>query len=214
MVEEREDLLRSNTLNEIDNCIGMKADCVLNELQYFDNFECLSVDIGHDIFEGAAQYELKRFIFDLVKDKNLITLDKINKRIKVFNYGLINNDIKPSPIVLDKPNDLIGQRAMQTYCLLIYLPFILSVVIEKITSKPSSRVSQMWEVIFLLIQITEIVFSPVITTSMFSRLKILIKRHHFLFMQHYRAELLPKHHFMTHYVRIIKLMGPLKFIWT
>lgn len=218
LIEEKEDRLRSTVLNferDSNRCVGMTGECVLDELKYFDIFECLSVDFAHDILEGAAQLEVKDFISELIKDKRkLISLDEINKRIKVFNYGRIHNDNKPSPIVISKKSDLIRQRAMQMYYLLRYLPFILSDIIEKVNENPTSRISQMWEVILLLCQITDIVYSPVITESMVARLRVLIKRHHFLFLQHYRSRLIPKQHFMLHYPLIIKLMGPIKFLWT
>lgn len=218
MTEEREDCLRSYVLNfsrDIDRCVGMKGECVLNELKYFDIFECPSVDFAHDILEGVAQLEVKDFISELVKGrKRLISLGEINDRIKAFNYGRIHNSNKPSPIVISKKSDSIRQRAMQMYHLLRCLPFILSDIIEKLNEDPTSRVSQMWEVILLLCRITDIVYSPVVTESMIAQLKVLIKRHHFLFLQHYRSRLIPKHHMMLHYALIAKLMGPLKFLWT
>lgn len=56
-------------------------------------------------------------------------------------------------------------------------------------------------------------FSPVISEGMTIYLKHLICEHHTLFKELYPRNLIPKHHFMTHYSRCIRKIGPLVHVW-
>ena len=132
-----------------------------------------------------------------------------------FNYGIIESANKPSPIVLTKKSNLISQRAVQTRCLITFLPLIISdIITEANEQSESDSVSQKWKVLLLLLQIMQIVFSPVVTSAMLAELKELITAHHSLYLECFRSHLLPKHHLMLHYPLVLKLMGPLIFLWT
>ena len=72
-----------------------------------------------------------------------------------------------------------------------------------------------WRLLLLLLQIVNIVFSPVITEGMTICLKHLIIDHHRLFKELYpQQKLIPKHHFMIHYPRIIRKIGPILHFWS
>jgi len=67
-----------------------------------------------------------------------------------------------------------------------------------------------WNLLLLLIQIVNIVFSPIVTHGMTCYLKHLIFDHHKLFKSVFpERNLLPKHHHMIHYPRCIRKIGPL-----
>ena len=131
MILEKEELLRSELFNsrcEDDNfwrTIGQKAETIFNELEFFSEFNCLSVDIAHDILEGIAQAEIKLFLKEVV-EKKVIRIEDLNERIMRFNYGLIESANKPSHIVLTQKSNLVVQRAVQTRCLKTFLPLIIS----------------------------------------------------------------------------------------
>lgn len=55
--------------------------------------------------------------------------------------------------------------------------------------------------------------TPIITTGMCT-LRILINEHHQLLLKEYNIELIPKHHLIIHYPRIINQMGPVVQYWT
>lgn len=72
-----------------------------------------------------------------------------------------------------------------------------------------------WHLLELLIQIANIVFSPVVTKGMTIFLKHIIIEHHQLFKQLFPSKnLLPKHHFMTYYPRSIRNIGPIIHTWS
>lgn len=132
-VMTRENKLFMRTSDPVIGDLGIRRNCLLNELQYFNVFESLSVDIGHDILEGIVQCEIKLFL-KFITELNLITLLQINERIKVFCFGKLEMSNKPSPISLDKQGYLIGQRAVQSWCLIRYLPLILSDIVNENSS--------------------------------------------------------------------------------
>ena len=73
---------------------------------------------------------------------------------------------------------------------------------------------QYWYLFLLLLQIVNIVFSPMLSKGIAIFFKHLIAEHHRLFKHLYpNKRLLPKHHFMVHYPICILKIGPLLDIW-
>lgn len=208
-------LLRNNDLYEqhcnllqssesASHIFGIKCRSLLNNLNNFKLCENPSVDIMHDLLEGVVQLEIKAYLKFLISEK-VVTINELNQRIQSFNYGINERANRPSPICLDKLGHAIGQRAAQTLCLIKYLPLILS---DKIVAVPNVNKGK-YKVLQLLLQIINIVFCPINTIGMVSRLKHLIEEHHALYQFEYDANLVPKHHMMTHYPDLILKMGPL-----
>lgn len=76
------------------------------------------------------------------------------------------------------------------------------------------RDDEYWHLLILLLQIVNIVFAPVLTDGMTTFLKHIIVEHHQLFKRLFPdRNLLPKHHFMTHYPRCIRNIGPILHTW-
>lgn len=102
-------ILRSSASLQYDESslpfMGIKSFTILNELQYFNVFDCSSVDIAHDILEGVGQLEIRLFLTFIVQWK-LLSMKTLNQRINSFSYGRIDMADKPSPIVLEKPGAL------------------------------------------------------------------------------------------------------------
>ena len=184
--------------------MGVKRSCILNSLQYFNTCENFSVDIMHDILEGVAQYEMKLLILHLIK--NFTTSKEIDRRIKNFNYGYMEQNNKPPALKLVEDSNDLGLNAIQSWCLLRNLPLILGDLV--------SPNDQHWYLLLLLLQIADIVFSPRLSTGITIYLKHLIAEHHGLFKHLFpNKRLIPKHHFMVHYPTCIRKIGPLVHIW-
>ncbi|CAD6235925.1 GSCOCG00012434001-RA-CDS, partial [Cotesia congregata] len=186
---------------------GVKYECQLNELKYFNIFDCPGVDLMHDILEGVAPRDVKLFLKWLVGNTR-ITIETINDRLIAFNYGKNEMTNKPRPMNLDKPGCLLGERASQMWCLVRYLPFLISDYIEDELVQPK------WALIKKLLQIMHIVFSPVISHGMKSELDLLIQEHHLILLNEYEVDLIPKDHNLIHYVSIIEKIGPLLPLWS
>lgn len=99
----------SNLNSDDNNMHRIKFKSVINDLKYFKFYDCISVDIMHDILEGVAQLQIKLFLKALVEERK--SLQVVNSRIHSFNYGLIEMPKKPSKITLEKVGNSIGQRA-------------------------------------------------------------------------------------------------------
>lgn len=183
---------------------GVKRTCLLNSLQLFHTTDNYAVDIMHDLLEGVVQYELKLVFQYLIK--NCISLSSLSERIMSFNYGYTQRKNRPSGLKLDDNSKDLGLNAIQSWCLLRNTPLIFGDLV--------SRDDSCWNLLLLLTQIVNIVFSPVVTHGMTCYLKHLIFDHHKLFKTIFpERNLIPKHHFMIHYPSCIRKIGPLIHMW-
>ncbi|KAK0138637.1 hypothetical protein N1851_024825 [Merluccius polli] len=153
---------------------------------------------------GHKPHKLK-LIFQYLVNQKYLSLESLSQRIQSFNYGYIERKNRPSGLKMDDSKGL-GLNAIQSWCLVRNAPLIFGDVLE--------RNNCYWNLLLLLIQIVNIVFSPVVTNGMTYFLKHLIKDHHKLFKSLFSEKrLIPKHHFMLHYPRCIRKIGPLLHVW-
>lgn len=184
---------------------GVKHISCLTKLKYYNMFDNMTFDAMHDLLEGVGQYDLK-FVGKYMISQKLLTLEEINERIESFDYGPINQSNKPSAFKVTKKGHLINQRAGQTWCLLSVFPLIFSDLITSI-HKPK------FKLITTLIEISKIIFSPTITTTMINSLQNMIEVHHRIVMNHFRKSLPAKYHFLIHYPYMVERMGPPIYYW-
>ncbi|KAB0804367.1 hypothetical protein PPYR_01337 [Photinus pyralis] len=175
---------------------------IVNDIKVLET----QVDPMHDILEGIAPYEIKIFL-KLLVDKKLATIRDINSRLQAFPFGKTDRNNKPSPIILDKPGHLIGQRAAQTWCLIRFIPIILEDLLD-------DDLKAKFYLISSIISITQIALSPRITKLELEKLERLIENHLKFFDNNFDERRLPKHHMLLHYCRIMKSLGPLVNLWT
>lgn len=193
-------ILDSNA--KVKDTKGVKEYCHLNDLQHFHTMNNISVDFMHDILEGLIPFTLEH-IFNYCVTKKIATIDHIQGMIDCYNFGELDKFNKPSKINLDRKN--LGQNASQSYCLFTNLPYILFKFRDKLQS--------VWTPVETLQQILQIVYSDSIKETDLTKLETLV--HEFLeaFKQLFCVNLRPKHHFLLHYVRVIRMMGPVLFFW-
>jgi hypothetical protein len=75
----------------------------------------LPADAMHDILEGVLQYECKEMLKIFIKEEKYFTLEQLNTRIKMFDYGYYNDLNKPSPILqrtLGSENNSLRQKGI------------------------------------------------------------------------------------------------------
>lgn len=182
---------------------GLKRYCILNDLLSFHMLENLSVDLMHDLLEGVIPFLLRK-LFKHCIEKNIFTLERLENMIQYFNYGSLSKKNQPSKINLGKKN--LGQSAHQIYCLMVNIPFILINFKKDLAS--------VWMSVETLLQIMQILFSDNINENDLMRLTTLIDSHLTSVIDYFEASLLPKHHFLLHYPRVIRTMGPVILMWT
>lgn len=183
---------------------GLKHATVLNELPYYHSTQNLCPDVMHDFTEGVLPLEMHLVLSKLVQ-KGFITLDEVNSRISSFNFGFVDRKNRPSPIrqaSLKNPYSASGQTSAQMTCLAYNIPLMLGDKIDEMCDE--------WELLLSIIDIFKIIMSPSISKSAIYVLKAMIDDHHRLFMQLFpEASLTPKQHFLVHYPRALKHLGPL-----
>lgn len=82
-----------------------------------------------------------------------------------------------------------------------FLPLIIGDLVPKSNSS--------WNLLKLLREILDILHSPIVTENATYHLTHLIADHHSLYMKLSKSELKPKHHHVSHYPRLIRMIGPI-----
>lgn len=194
--------IRDSTKVDFKQTRGIKMKCVLNELIYWHMLINRSVDIMHDLNEGIIPFAIKQFFLHLIKFK-MLTEEQISKMVQFFDYGFLNQRNIPSHISLERSN--LGQNATQNLCLLQNIPFIFW------EFRKHPKLKDLWICIESLLNICNICYSSDLNESDLDRLRKETEIH-FNCLKKLGLHLLPKHHFLLHYARIIEEMGPLVFM--
>lgn len=69
----------------------------------------------HDVLEGVLQYECKEMLKIFINQEKIFTLEQLNNRIQLFDYGYMNDSDKPSPIqqrTLTSNNNSLKQKGI------------------------------------------------------------------------------------------------------
>lgn len=175
---------------------GIKMKCILNDLQYFHIITNWSVDIMHDLNEGIIPFAVKTFFSKLI-ELNLYSIDSLNDCVLHLDYGLLNQRNLPSTISLEKSH--LHQNASQNKCLLQHLPFIFW------KFRDIEELKDFWDCIASLLRIFVICYSPEIIQKNVDFLRKEIENHLNILIK-LKCHLIPKHHFLIHYPRIIEEM--------
>jgi hypothetical protein len=187
---------------------GLKAICGLSGLQYNHPSETDTCDVMHDLLEGVAPYEVNLLLKTLILTRKYFSLKDFNRMLTCFNYGSIMQSSKPTEISLSRLQNSngLGQHSHQMLVLLYILPLILAKYVEENDDH--------WHLFVKLLQIVDIVMTPMFTTGHVSYLTELIADHHKLFQLLYpESHLKYKHHRMVHYPTVMLRNGPLSHMW-
>lgn len=194
-------IVNNSTHVDLKESKGVVRYCVLNDLKYFNIIDSMVPDILHDLNEGTIPFALKN-MFLLLIEKKVFTEKEINDKISNFDYGHLNRSNIPSNIGLQKRS--LGQNAMQMLCLFYHMPYIFY---EK---RNNIEINQVWICIESLLHIVQIVYSMRIEEVDLQSLEYWTEIHLTNVTKCFKSSLIRKHHFMTHYARVIRAMGPIK----
>lgn len=197
-------------MQKLDNCTdvdldatkGYKGHCLLNDLEFFHILDNNSLDLMHDLNEGILPYLLET-LFEYMVSKKIITKREIIARVRDYNYGILNQSSRPSPLKFEKKN--LGQHAAQAYCLFTNIPFMLIDL--------KSKLSEVWIIMETMLSIMQILYSKTIKEADITRLETLIRLHMEKFKEIFGVKFIPKYHFLLHYPNVIRKMGPPATMW-
>lgn len=191
-------ILKNLTKVDYSRTKGIRMNCVLNEIENFHVISNYCIDIMHDLQEGIIPFALK-LIFIHCLEKNIFSLNMITARIQFHSYGLLNKRNIPSRLILDKQN--LNQNASQLLCLFRHIPFILQEFKEELYS--------IWPFMLSLQKIVQILYSRRVSEGDLTTLIEAIENHLSFIKNHFKKNLIPKHHNITHYPSVIRAIGPL-----
>lgn len=184
---------------------GIKERSVWNNVHHFHVTQNRCVDIMHDLFEGVCHIILCEMLKNFINVRKLFTLTQFNLRLRAHNFGPLVSNSNISNVtaeMLEKQKLLTS--ASEMLALFLHFPFIVGDLVDDELPE--------WQVYSLLRQIIEIVQQKKIHKDTHILLRTLITEHHQLFQTTFNTLLSPKLHFMVHYPRIMKFIGPLCFV--
>lgn len=192
-IEESEDV-------DVKKTQGYKFYCHLNELEFFHTVNNFNFDIFHDIYEGTVPFLLENLFNSCLKSK-VFSIDDIVSYTHFFDYGRLNQNNIPTTISLGSKS--LGQNASQMRCLMLHLPFILY------DFREHKKIRELWKSVISMLEIMRIVHSADLFDKDLIRLRNVVCTHLQCILDFFEANLLPKHHNMTHYATAIEHIGPL-----
>lgn len=187
---------------------GVKRACVLSvHLENFHPVTGFPPDILHDLFEGVIPVELCLCLKELIR-KGFITFDGLNCRIKSFPYKFSDKVSKPQQITKASFRvERISGNGHENWTLLRLLPFMIG------SSIPEQEPS--WEILMDLKEIVEIAVSTSLSEEILCYFESKLSDHRKLLLNTFPDfKLRPKHHFIEHYVHLVRCFGPLVDLWT
>lgn len=189
---------------EVADAYGLRQYTYLNKIAGYNLFRNLTVDFMHDWAEGAIPDIIRKFL-KMVLRLGIMQLHEINEAIIAFDFGFINSKNLPGPIDL---TESLGLTASQKIVLFLHFPIIFKDLAQ------DARLRPYWPAVVSLVGATKICLSKVITEQDLAVLGGLIRSHLEDVINVYNCNLKPKHHFLTHYVNVIREMGPPTTMWT
>lgn len=190
---------------------GIRDKCAFNKIPSFHIVNCPSVDIMHDVFEGACYFEMCEIILYYIKEK-VFTLDDLNNRKSLFDYGFyeISNQTVDISITHLK-NYKLKMSASQVVCFVTHFSLMVGDLI--------SCNDTVWIFYVNLLKIVNLLLQNSITKAETKILGQLIEKNHHMYQNVFSNEstekknLKPKQHNMIHYEKLISKIGPLKKLW-
>lgn len=222
MTEERSDLLRNpenhdRQVAEIEGAddaekehlmtsYGINTRSVLNELQSYHVSKDAPPDIEHDFLHGLLPRGVQNFSQKVILKK--MSLRKLNKLIRNFDYGYSEVDYRPS---LLKAKHLVPGANMRQTGMQMTLAHMIPYIVRDIIDENCTYFYNYKN----LLEISSIVFGYSISAEMVEYLKDSIAEYLEDFAILYadddgNASFVPKQHFLIHYPRLITIFGPLR----
>lgn len=99
---------------------GILEPSIFHQIPYFHCTNNIVCDFMHDIAEGVARYDMALIIFGIIEQK-CFTLEELNNRIIMFNYGVTEKKNSP-PIIRDSDikKGFIIMSASEMLCFVRY----------------------------------------------------------------------------------------------
>lgn len=193
----KNDLLKSNPAET-----GIARPSVLSDIKSSTTIDLLIVDVMHDILEGILEYDFGLILNYFIKEAKFFSLDNFNDRVESLYYGPDEIRNKPQDIKKNQINEkYLKVSAAEALCVIRNIGVLIGHFI------PVDDLH--WKLCIYLKLIIDIVTSTIIHDDLCDYLQRQISEYLRLLTSLFPNCLKPKHHFLLHYSRVMKLMGPL-----
>ena len=183
--------LQSNP--DLNNYNSIKFYSIFNKLKYYHVCSpSLPPCLGHDLFEGAVNYDLALYIHHMVKVKKCFTYAQFNRIVTKFKY--CGSDANDKPSTISEEGIKLGGHAVQNWCLLKLLQLFIGSGVAN-TSDP------VWQLTLLLREVVELICAPETSLSQVAYLRVKLEGY-----LEQRVSLFPdkpvkpKHHYIAHFI--------------
>lgn len=210
MCSEDISLLRNedNYLSDIqtNNCniTGVRHKAIWYELDNFQLFEQVAVDVMHDILEGVAKYTMELVINSLLS-KKYFNIQELNERANTFDYGPDSNN---KPPLLSSESTFKIKWKMSSIEALNYIRYFSCLVSHKVPDD-----DEHWHLYILLKRVLDFAMTDSVNTTVCNQLQCAVEKFNALYLKLSSASLKPKFHHLIHYSRIMQKLGPLRNLW-
>lgn len=179
---------------------GVKRNTIFNELIHFNLFDFGAPPcVAHDLFEGWANFDLFLILRKLVADR-VVKLNYLQARANfIFQKLKIKTKID---LDLTRKTKTIKAKACDIWHFIQILPLVL-------LKSSIDSTNPLCRMVLLIKNITDVVTSPIISTDHVYLLAALIREYLELRVGVFNDPLRPKHHYTTHYPKMIRWLGPL-----
>ena len=188
--------------NALKTTYGINRRSKLTDFPAYDLIQQTPQDIMHIMLEGVVPLEMKCVLKHLILSGE-IDLDFINLCINGFTYSPSDVKDKPCPIsvsIMASNDNKLKQSSGQMLILLKILPYILN----------SIKGHNYVKFIIELIEITQIIFAPLLFRETLQKLRAMIEKHLKTFRELFpENNITLKQHYMLHFPSQIEALGPL-----
>jgi len=180
---------------------GINECCAFNKIPNYHVTVNSVCDFMHDVSEGVARYDMAVIINCLINHE-YFSLEDLNQRILLFEYGMTESKNIPPPISQNHlKNNSIIMSASEMLCLVRYFGLIVGELIPLET--------EIWKLYLYLRKIIDICCARVLQPECATLLDNLISEHNRLYLKFSNSLLKPKFHILTHYGRLLLQNGPI-----
>ncbi|XP_028417997.1 uncharacterized protein LOC114542721 [Dendronephthya gigantea] len=184
---------------------GLTQRSSLCQLPTFDVTQQLPQDIMHTLLEGVVQYEVRLVLLHYLQSGQT-SLSEINGAILSHEYGYSEISDKPTPlkdtVFHGEERYKLKYNAAKAGLFLRLLPFFIGPFVD--SNGPH------YQFLIQLIQIVQLIFSPVIKLENIDYLAELIQQHLTTFKDLFpNCNIIPKQHYLLHIPSTIRMLGPM-----
>lgn len=183
---------------------GIKRESIFNMIILFHVIHSAGVDIMHDISEGVLRYNMCAIILYFIR-KKIFTLKTLNDRKKNFAYDYPDRGNISGNITMKKLRK--GKLSMSASEMMTFVHNFGFIVGDLIS--PDDNV---WKFYLKTIEVVDLVYLTCYSDSDLLQLQNSIKEMNEMYKTLFDKTLKPKHYFLTHYPRLTKKYGPLRYI--